>query len=540
MSSHQKADVILSGDAVFTGLSDTPERASIAIANNRIVSIGTEEDVKSYLGPNTKTYHFDEQLIMPGFHDFHLHTMAGALSLDSVNLLEIQSEEEAVKKVRDFADSRPEDSWIIGFSWDHTNWESKQLPHRSSLDQVLPDRPVLLLHLEGHYAWVNSKALELIEADDGKSESYGEIGRDKNGIPNGILFESAMASATKKAFDFSSNKRAQLFKGFLSEAARLGVTSINDMFGSALGMDQLKDFELFAEFEKNDKLTTRIHILPALDGDLNRAKQLRDKYQSSMLRFSGLKQFIDGVITSRTAYMLEPYSDKPETCGVTVYPPEKIKKWVKEADREGFRIRFHAVGDGAVRLALDAFEEAQQLNGIRDSRHTIEHIETIHPTDIPRFKELGVIASMQPDHLGGDEDERDVYVSFIGHERDKYTFPIKSLKDAGAKMAFGSDFPVVPLNPMNEIYRAVTRTDNDGLWEGWNPQECISLSEALKGYTLGPAYGTFREHELGTLEVGKLADIVVLDRNLFKVPVKEILETKVRMTMVDGDIVYQS
>jgi predicted amidohydrolase YtcJ len=264
-------------------------------------------------------------------------------------------------------------------------------------------------------------------------------------------------------------------------------------------------------------------------------KQLRDTFTSGKLRFAGLKQFIDGVITGYTAYMLDPYFDKPETKGHVAFPPEMIKSWVVEADQEGFQIRFHAIGDGAVRLGLDAFEEAQKVNGKRDSRHALEHVEVINPNDFSRFRELGVIASTQPSHLA--LMPRTSYTSRVSEEKFPFIFTCKSLKDAEVSMAFGTDFPIAPLSPMLQIFHAVTRVDYTGK-DIWNEQERIGIAEALRAYTKGAAYSVHRESELGTLESGKLADIVVLDSDLFAVPLEKIPETKVKMTIVDGEIVF--
>ncbi|MFS0601217.1 amidohydrolase [Peribacillus frigoritolerans] len=530
--SQQVADVIISSNTVFTGLSDQPEPASIAIKDNKIVAIGTEEEIKHCAGEHTKIYQFKDQLIMPGFHDFHLHIMQGAVALNSVNLFAARSEDEALEMIGEFAESKPENQWVIGFTWDAGYWDTQQLPNRHSLDHILPDRPALMFHAEGHYAWVNTKALEIANITrHSENPFYGIIGKDENGEPNGILYEKAMDAVIRHAFNFSKSQKNEIFSNFLAHAASLGVTAVNDLHG----LKTIESLDVFKEFEDNGKLTTRIHLWPALNGNLGHSKQLRETYQSDKLRVSGLKQFIDGVITARTAYLLEPYADKPETRGETSFPPETIKKWVVAADKEGFSIRFHAIGDGAIRLALDAYEEAQKTNGKRDSRHSVEHIEVIHPDDIHRFSELGVTVSMQPDHLA--MSERGVYTEQIGAEREKYVFSINTLQKTGAKLAFGTDFPIDILNPLLQIYRAVTRIDSSGKTV-WHPHECITLAEALKAYTSGPAYGTFREQELGTLEAGKLADIIILERNLFEVFVEEIPDIKVLLTMVDGQVVY--
>ncbi|MET3290899.1 UNVERIFIED_CONTAM: putative amidohydrolase YtcJ [Brevibacillus sp. OAP136] len=536
MNIQTKAQVILSSNAVFTGLADEPQPASIAIVNNKIAAIGSQEEMKPFIGENTQIFHFDNELILPGFHDFHLHIMSGALSMESVVLVEANSEEESVEIVRRYAEERPDEPWIIGFSWDSARWPGKKMPNRASLDRVISDRPVILFHNDVHYIWVNSKALERMNITrDTPNPPFGIIEKDEHGELTGILYESAIGLITKEAFEFSQEKKDRMMSRFLKLAARMGVTSVNDMHATE-SFEKLEAYELYHDFERNGHLTTRIHLLPALNGNLERVKQLRDRFQSGMLQFSGLKQFLDGVIGGHTAYILEPYSDKPGFCGEPAFPPDLVKKWVVEADREGFRIRFHAIGDGAVRLALDSFQEAQLQNGKRDSRHTIEHVEMIHQDDIPRFGELGVIASIQPNHMY--LSDRETYTVAIGPDRSKHAWATKSLQEAGAFLAFSTDFPVDELNPMSQIYRAVTRIDNTDD-QAWNPEQRVTLADALKAYTSGPAYGTFREHELGTLEVGKLADLVILDRNLFAVPTEEILEASVLMTIVDGKIVYR-
>nr|WP_263326298.1 amidohydrolase [Neobacillus sp. Marseille-Q6967] len=532
-----KADIILTSKAVFTGLEDGPKPAAIAISGNRIIAVAALEEIESFIGENTLVHHFGDQLIIPGFHDFHVHAMMGGLSLESLNLFEARSERQAVEMVRQYAETNEEAEWIIGFMWDSSYWDDNKFPTRYTLDDAISDRPVVLFHAEGHYTWVNTKALEMAKIDSqSPNPPSGIIEKDTNGEPTGILIEEASSLITKYAYDLSKQKKRELFKGFLNEAARFGVTSVNNLYGSET-LNKLDDFQIFKEYEEEGELTVRMHLFPALDGDIENAVNLRNKYQSDKLCVSGLKQFIDGVVTCRTAWMLEPYSDQPETYGLPAHSAEEIKQWVAEADQRGFSIRFHAIGDAAVRLALDSYENARNINGKRDSRHAIEHIEVIHPEDISRFAELDVIASMQPNHFA--MSERGTYTKRIGLNREKYVFAIHSLKNAGATLAFGTDFPIDSLNPLAQIYRAVTRIDSSGK-DAWNPKERISLAEALKAYTYGSAFGTFREHELGTIEEGKLADLVVLDRNLFAVPPEEIIQTSVELTISDGKIVFSN
>lgn len=532
-----KADIIINGDAIFTGTTNAPISGAIIIKDNLIVDVCAKDDSEKYIDENTEVKDFKDELIMPGFHDFHIHLFLGSLYADSVSLIDAKSELEVAQMVKEFADERPEDEWVFGFSWYHIYWDEKNLPHRSTLDQLIPDRPVFLMNAEGHGAWLNSKALEILGIDENTpTPPFGEILKDENGVPTGVLYETAIGLA-EKAFDMSPEKGERLLKQFLVEANKYGITSVSDML--PLTGYELGDIELYKAFDERDELTVRIHFLTVMNGDLKAAKNARERFNSDKLKFSGLKQFLDGVPTTYTALMLAPYSDNPDTKGEPFLPPADLKKWIKEADKEGFRIRLHACGDGAVQLGLDAYEEAQKANGARDSRHTIEHIEVINPDDINRFNELGVIASMQPEHLNMDEFADNEYLSRLGEERSALTWPIQTLQSAGTKIAFGSDYPVVDINPMLGVYRAVTRVASDGEpVGGWNPSEKLELADALRHFTIGSAYGVYEESTLGTLEKGKIADITVLDRNLFTVATEEILETKVKMTIMDGKIVY--
>lgn len=535
----KKADIVLSSDAIFTGLTHEPTSGAIAILDDKILSVGSKAEIEPFIGSGTKVYNYGNQLIMPGFHDFHLHIMFSALSLTSINIFEARSAQEVAAKVLEFSKECPEEEWIIGMQWDAGYWHDKQEPHYRILDAVIPDRPVVLFHAEGHYTWVNSKAMELAGVtEDIRDPDFGRYERDKNGLLTGILYEDAQQIVLKEALRLTQNKKETILKEFLRLLSQYGITSVNDLFAPI--DDFLQDYDLFEKLDKQGELTTRFHITPELDGNLDKAQTLRNKYESRKLQFSGLKQFVDGTVTGHTAYFLKPYSDQLDICGHPALDPEVLIDRVVKADELGFRIRFHAIGDGAIRLALDAFEEAERKNGKRDSRHSIEHIEVIDQDDIERFSKLGVIASMQPDHMAASS--REVYSSIIGPEREKKVFLTKSLLNSGASLALGTDFPVsISLNPMRQIYTAITRVDSSGNPQNtWHHEQKLTLAEALKAYTYGSAYGCFREHELGTLEAGKLADLVVLDRNLFDIPESEVLKTKVELTINDGKVVYKS
>lgn len=532
------AEYIFKSRSVFLGNGDHPISTCVAVKGNQIVAVG--ENLDHLIGSDTRVIDCEDRLVLPGFHDSHVHLMLAGLFQTCVNLQKAVSEEETAQLVKEFADSRPNDPWVLGFTWYHVFWENKKMPHKRTLDRLIPDRPVFLLNYEGHGAWVNSKALEVCGIDRNTPDpDGGEIERDQDGELTGILYENAMGLVSKYAYNLSEDMQISILKQLTGSAVKKGVTSICDM-QPFIGTD-LGDPKLYEKFEKDGNLCVRINIAPEMTEDLKKVRRLRREHNSGGVKFSGLKQFVDGVATTHTAYMIEPYSDAPDNIGSTVKPIDKLREWIINADREGFRIRLHACGDGAVRASLDFFEEAAKLNGKRDSRHTIEHIENIHPDDIKRFAELGVIASMQPEHLAMTDAYKDnPYPEKLGPERIKLSWPIKSLMDAGAVVTFGTDCPVVDLDPFVGIYRAMTRVHNDGEPAGgWNPEERIDMAMALRGFTQVPSYMEFREDELGTLEPGKLADIIVLDRNLFTTPVDQIRETKVKITMMDGKIVYE-
>ncbi|MEH6940623.1 amidohydrolase [Bacillus sp. JJ722] len=532
-----KADLVIIGNSVFTGLNDQPEELAIAIKDNKIIQVVSEAEIQDYISSETEVISAGDRLVMSGFHDAHLHIMLGSLfSHYCVSLTEVKSSQEAVKKVYEYAQQHPDADWIIGTGWDHTAWGEKDFPTRYVLDEVLVDRPVVLLHAEGHYGWVNTKALELSGiTKETENPDYGIIYKDNQGEPSGILIETAISLVTDYAYDFPKDQLRNMVSQFLDHAAALGVTSVNDLYASR-AHEKLEAYSIYKEFDDENKLTTRFHMYPPLNGDIEKAKEQRALYNSDKLQLAGLKQFIDGVVTGYTAYMLDPYVDKPDTKGELAYTVEKLEKWVTEADKEGFQIRFHTIGDGAVRLGLDLYEKAQKENGVRDSRHALEHIEVIAPEDIPRFKELGVMPSIQPFHMA--LMPRESHTTRVSSEKYPYIYPNATLLRSGATVSYSSDYPIVPLEPMLELYHAVTRKDST-LEESWNEQEKVTLAEALRAYTIGSAYSVFRENELGTIEAGKLADIIILDRNLFAVSAEEILQTKVDVTVMDGKKVWE-
>ena len=537
----QTADLILTSDTVFTGLSDRPTPGFVAIKGNKIMAVSDDkEKFADYKDDHTEVHHFGNQLIMPSFYDSHTHLTLAGMYKTFVNLGQAKSEIEAAEMVGKFAETMPEASWVIGFNWYHVFWDDKVLPTKLSLDRYISDRPVFLINAEAHGAWVNSKALEICGIDrNTKDPDYGHIEKMENGEPSGFLYEAALGLVAVHALQFTIEQEKAFVRKYMESAAKFGITSVNDMqpyFGVNMG-----NYETFKALEEEGELTIRIHSAPDLLSDLEEVADWREKYCSEKRKISLLKQFLDGVPTTYTALTLEEYSDKPGDTGTQLSDLEAIAKQVLEAHRLGFSIRLHACGDRAVRIALDCYEAAIKKYGKNEARHGIEHIECIHPDDIPRFKELGIVPSVQPEHLALTQNfEDNPYISRFGPERARYLWPFKSLLKSAGVLAIGTDCPVVDNDPFLEIYRAVTRVHNDGKpLGGWNPDEKLTMAEILSAYTLGSAYGTRREKELGTLEAGKFADIIVLDRNLFDTAPENIRSTKVKLTVMDGKVIYK-
>ena len=532
-----KADKIIVSTALFTGNASFPIDGFVAVKRDVIIGVGPRSEMEVYKGSGTEVWDVGSRLVVPGFHDFHLHWFLGAMFEGFCQLTFGSTEDLTAKMVADYAGKHPDEEWVLGFGWHHVRWPGQTLPTRHSLDKYIPHRPVVLLNEEAHSAWLNTAALEKLGIHrDSPEPPFGKIEKDDNGEPTGFLYETAVQYVVE-AFHFDENVKLRLMNGMLKKASSYGITSVSDMLplpGYTLG-----DPSFYQEFEEKGKLTTRIHFLDVLDGDLERSIGYRNKYHSDKLQFSGLKQFLDGVPLTYTGYLLQPYADRPAETGGTIYEPDVYRQLIEDADREGFRIRLHACGDAAVRMGLDLYEHARDVNGSRDSRHTIEHIEVCSPKDFDRFQKLGVIASIQPEHLTSGSMDTHAYLDRLGPERARYTWPIGSLQQHNASIAFGTDFPIVDLNPMLGLYRAVTRKHEDGTPHGgWNPKEKISLAHALIHYTKSPAYGNFRENDLGTIEAGKKADLVVLDRNPFAGEAEAILETNVWLTMMDGEVVF--
>ena len=538
-----KADYCLKSSAVFTGIEEKTKEACILIKKNRIIDVVPFEMKDKFIDENTIVLDYKNKLIMPGFVDAHTHFFSGALSAsehvcdDIVNSV---SEEECVKMLLQYAKAHPKEKRSRGRGWFITNWGDAPLPTKKSLDKAFPDIPVYLQAADCHSYWCNSKALEECRITKDMEVSSGYIGKLENGELSGMLVElEALQPADKMYRSFTKEEQKDIYINFIKKTAANGITSLSEMMPADYNEENYVRYTIIKELEKEKNLNIRLHIFPKLYDceNYDMALKLQKEFDSDYMRISGVKGFIDGVTETYTGLLLEPYTDNPDTrgIGVPVKSQRELNRSVIKANAAGLPVRIHCIADGSVRMALDAFEESAKVNK-NNLANTIEHIENIDPVDIHRFKELKVIPSMQPIHLILDAHGK---INRIGKKRIQYEWPVKTLLDDCHEMAFGTDYPVVEINPFENIYAAVTRKNKDGSPASYNPWEKVSMAEALKAYTYGAAKAYSRENELGSLEKGKLADVIVIDRNLFEVSEKEILEAKVDMTMLGGKIIYE-
>ncbi|MDR1573614.1 MAG: amidohydrolase [Clostridiales Family XIII bacterium] len=540
------ADIILKGNAVFTGLEDAPVKGAVVITGNKIEKVLREGDVAAYTDAHTKVIDCGDKLIMPAFIDAHIHFFMGMAAASPHVCMEITnsvSEADCVRIIKEFAEKHPEEERILGMGWFPAFWNDAPLPTKKSLDEAIPDRPAYLLCADAHSIWTNTKGLEECGIDRNTKVTFGDIPKGDDGEPNGMLIElEAAAAATLKLMNFPKEIAREMLTDFLAELAENGVTGTCDMSPNVLNDDTRALYDNILELDEAGLLTARVHLysdLITIDADAKKEKEAARRYSSPMLRYMGLKSFVDGVTSTYTGFLLEPYTDKPELSGNANYPKDVYERCAKIANENGFPVRLHCIGDAAVRWGLDIFEAANDAIGNpgnkRDIRNALEHVESIHADDVPRFARLGVIVSPQPYHLTLDANEK---ITRVGVERSRLEWPFRTLIDSGAQMAFSTDFPVVGLNPFKNIYAAITRCDDNGKPTGVNPDERVSLAETLKIYTLGSARVFGRESELGTLEEGKLADVIVVDKNLFEIPEFEINDCRVERTLCNGKEVF--
>ena len=533
------ADLVLRGGKVFVA-AGKPSTA-VAIRGDRVAGLGDEAE--GMIGPSTRVVDLRGRLVTPGMNDAHCHLGAGGLSMLEVDLRGAASLPEIESRVRAAASKAVAGEWITGRGWDQTRLRASELgpggwPTKETLDRASPQHPVYLRRVDGHTGWVSSRALRLAGIDARTADPPGgEIVRDARGAPTGILKENAQDLVTRVVPPPAPDKLRRGILAALDLAARTGVTSVQSEVTPA-------ELDIYRALRAERRLTVRIYGWLPLTMEVVRALEQRGVRAASgdaWVRTGLLKGYADGTLGSRTAWMLEPYSDDRSTRGIQRVPAAEMDALVLAADRAGLQVAVHAIGDAANREVLDALERAAAATGRRDARHRIEHVQVLDPADIPRFARLGAIASMQPTHATSDmrwaEDR-------IGHKRaEEGAYAWRRLLDASARVAFGTDFAVEPLDPVEGLYSAVTRQSREKPGTppgGWLPSQRLSMEEAIAVYTASSAYAEFQEDAKGTLEPGKLADLVVWDRDLLTVPPEQILQAKPALTVVGGAVVYQS
>ena len=523
---------------------------AIAIRDGKIVAVGSDKEMARYRGPATKVLDAKGHLVLPGITDCHVHFLDGSFSLQRINLEDTKNLDEALRRLKEYADAHPKDPWVLGRGWSYPLFPPNGLPDKKFLNAIIPDRPVYIEGFDGHTWWANSKALEAAHiTKDTPNPPGGEIVHDPaTGEPTGAIKEDAADGLIRRAIpEPSRDEKLRALRAGLKHANELGVTRVHVMGGINPGEGDISEIELLDQLRSSGDLTVRFYVAYRMDppevtgAQLTRVEQTREKYHDDWIAGGAVKFFLDGVIETHTAAMLAPYADDPSLSGSLLWDPESYKRFVAELDRRHIQICTHAIGDRAIRLALDAYENSGKVNGTKDARHRIEHIEDASAADIPRFGSLGVIASMQPLHAKPDDDTLNVWAPRVGQERVQRAWAWHSIESGGGIVAFGSDWPVVTLSPWPGIQNAVTRQTLEGKPAGgWIPSERISLADAIKGYTLNAAYSGHREKDEGSLEAGKLADFIVVSQDLFKIEPSKIGVTQVLLTMVGGQVAYQS
>ena len=531
-------DLIIVNGRVFRG--DEPTAEAVAVQGNKVLRVGTNREIQRLARAQTTVIDARGGSVLPGFNDAHLHLLSGGLALDQVNLDEATTVEEVRQTIRAWAEVNPSHDWIRGRGWLYAPF-GDSLPTRQFLDELVPDRPAYLVSYDGHTGWANTVALGLAGITSAsESPANGVIVRDARGEPTGVLEEAAMGLMSRVLPAPSHDERLSAARAAMVEANRVGITSVQDAGGS------IEDLELYDELRRQGDLTVRVYQAlsvdaPATPDDLDALDRARERFgDDPLLKTGAVKLVADGVVETRTAAMLEPYAGSAERGHLGMTPAE-LTELVTELDRRGWQVMTHAIGDAAVRATLDAYEAARTANTspARDRRHRVEHVETPDPDDVARFGEAGVVASLQPAH-GMPPATDDPWARNLGRARAERGWMSASLLKAGAALAFGSDWPVVDLDPLVGIFVAVNRTSTDGEPEGgWVPAERLSLADAIRAFTSGGAWASFDDQRKGTLERDMLADIVILSEDVFVLPPERLLEAEVVMTIVDGKVVYR-
>jgi predicted amidohydrolase YtcJ len=536
------AELVFTHGAIWTAAPERPWAEALAVREGHIVYVGDDGGVTRFVGSETRVVDLAGRMMLPGFHDTHAHPLSGGLELGECNLYDANTAAEVEGIIRAYAQAHPDRPWVKGNGWQLPVFPNAN-PQKAILDRIVPDRPALFYSADGHSAWVNSKALALAGITrDTRDPANGRIERDgRTGEPSGTLRESAMDLVAAKLPEYTDEERIGAVRRALAEANRFGITSITD---ADAGPEYL---EAYAALDRKGELTARVTAAihtesgTPVEAEAARLRDIRKDYRTgNRLAVGTVKLYADGVIEARTAALLAPYLDRPGNSGPLNYEPNDLAARITAFDRDGFQIHVHAIGDRAIRVTLDALAHAREVNGPRDARPIIAHLELLDPADIPRFRELGVIASVQPYWALPDDYITELTLPALGPARSRWIYPIASLMTSGAVVAAGSDWTVSSLNPLDAIQVAITRQVPDSLHGPvLNAEERVDLPRMLEAYTINGAYATRLERETGSLEAGKAADLIVLDHNLFALPSTEIHKAHVLLTMLDGQAVWR-
>jgi predicted amidohydrolase YtcJ len=530
------ADRILVNGKIWTGDSGRPEVEAVAFLDDKVVALGTTAEIRRTAASSAEVIDLGGRRALPGFIDSHVHFTNGGFSLLAVQLRDAASKEEFAARLGAKARELPKGEWIQNGEWDHELFRPVELPRRDWVDAVTPDHPVCVNRLDGHMVLANTLALKIAGVTKTTPDPPGgEVVRDPaTGEPTGILKDAAMDLVYSKIPPPTPDQTRRAVEAALAEAASKGVTSVHDVSGEA-------GVEVYQRLLREGRLTTRIYFyIPVTEVDLAVKMKLQTGFGSDKLRFAGLKGFADGSLGSASALFDEPYADDPKASGLfagQMFPKGIMERRVRDGDKAGLQAAIHAIGDRANGLVLDIFAQVARANGPRDRRFRVEHAQHLRPADFRRYAELGVIASVQPYHAidDGRWAERK-----IGPERARRTYAFRSFLEQGVVLACGSDWPVGPMDPLLGIYAAATRATIDGLQPGgWVPEQRITVEEAVRGFTQGGAFAEFAEAEKGTISVGKLADVVVLDRDIFSLPPQAVREARVDLTICGGRVVFR-
>lgn len=538
----QGPSLILVNGKVWTENPAQPAAQAVALDGNRIAAVGSDAEIRKLAGPATKAIDLQGRLLLPGFNDAHVHLLAGGEALIVVQTRDANSPQEFRDRIAAYAKSLEPGAWIRDGLWDHQRWNPPTLPNHELIDAACGDHPAFLWRIDGHMALVNALALKLAGIDrTTKNPPGGEIERDKDGNPTGILKDAAMALVQRMMPALSEEEKDRAMDAAMREAAAHGVTSVQNMAESPEDEGQPVQFRELEKLERAGKLTFRVYqSMNVRDWKTLAGLGVTAPFGDAMLRIGNLKSFADGALGSETAWMDEPFANHPGYEGISSADLLNLDHYYEElrqADQAGLQISIHAIGDRANRTILDLYARLEKEDGPRDRRLRLEHAQHLHPADYARFAQLGVIASMQPYHAIDDGRWAETE---LGPERIHSSYAWKSLLDAGAVLAFGSDWPVAPLDPVMGIYAAATRRTLDGKNSGgWIPEQRITVAQAVHAYTMGSAFAEHQEKVKGSIEPGKLADLVVLSDDIFTIAPAAIEKTKVDLTVFDGRVVYE-